>query len=586
MRKLRVLLLLLLTGLVATTDLAHGQPVAGYGVMLGENDQRRFNYFFLEGMNHLNAGNMSNAFSLFRHCLHINPDAPEAHYAMSKVYDAMNSDSSAVQHLARAAELALDNDTYQEDLASHYLATGNYDKATQVYEQYAERHHDRSDIYSLLARLYEHGENYEKMLRAVEQIERNEGVSEAITLEKMRAYDFMGKPKEALKSLRQLVGQHPNEVSYRVMLGNWYAQHDERAKALRIYNEALADEPDNNDLLSAIYDYYVQSDNDSLLAVYRDRLLINRDTQTQTKVRLIKLAMDMNELDGGDSTKMMQLFDRVIKVNPDDTDMHELKIGYMILKGMPNDSIDMALRQSLAKVPDDATLRAKLIEMLWDGDDKDGVIAESKLGTLYNPDELMFYYFLGLAHYQKGDDMSAYDALRQGVGVKDEKSNTGLVSDMYAIMGDILHGQGRAREAYAAYDSCLIWNADNVSALNNYAYYLSEGDSALDKAEQMSYKTIAAQPTNSTFLDTYAWILYKQERYAEALIYADQAVANDTDSVASSVILEHAGDIHLKTGDTQGALELWNRALGNAGDTEALLREKIKRYAKEEKQGK
>ncbi len=49
-----------------------------------------------------------------------------------------------------------------------------------------------------------------------------------------------------------------------------------------------------------------------------------------------------------------------------------------------------------------------------------------------------------------------------------------LVSDLYAVMGDILHKKSEEQEAFAAYDSCLQWKDDNVMALNNYAYYLSE----------------------------------------------------------------------------------------------------------------
>ena len=158
------------------------------------------------------------------------------------------------------------------------------------------------------------------------------------------------------------------------------------------------------------------------------------------------------------------------------------------------------------------------------------------------------------------------------------------MSDFYAMMGDILHDKGLKEEAFAAYDSCLQWKDDNVGALNNYAYYLSLENRDLHRAEQMSYKTVKAEPTNATYLDTYAWILYMQERYEEAKIYIDQAVANDTDSVQSSVILDHAGDVYEKIGDSDKALEYWERALAaDAEDAADEINEKILKYKKEEK---
>lgn len=160
-----------------------------------------------------------------------------------------------------------------------------------------------------------------------------------------------------------------------------------------------------------------------------------------------------------------------------------------------------------------------------------------------------------------------------------ENSNKEIVSDFYAIMGDILHEKKREAEAFAAYDSCLQWKPDNVGCLNNYAYYLSEQGKDLQKAEQMSYRTIKAEPDNSTFLDTYAWILFMQERYEESKIYIDQAV--EKDSTVSEVILEHAGDIHAKVGDMERALDYWQRAREKGADSKVLIRKiKLRKYLK------
>jgi tetratricopeptide (TPR) repeat protein len=97
----------------------------------------------------------------------------------------------------------------------------------------------------------------------------------------------------------------------------------------------------------------------------------------------------------------------------------------------------------------------------------------------------------------------------------------------------------------------------------------------LDKAEKMSFKTIKAEPTNSTYLDTYAWILFRQRRYSEALIYIDQALKSDTDTIVSGVVLEHAGDINASLGDEKKALTYWLQAQKNGGASE-LLGNKIK----------
>ena len=157
-----------------------------------------------------------------------------------------------------------------------------------------------------------------------------------------------------------------------------------------------------------------------------------------------------------------------------------------------------------------------------------------------------------------------------------------IVPDFDAIMGDLLHEKGDKQQAFAAYDSCLQWKPDNLGCLNNYAYYISESGGNLSKAEEMSYKTIKAEPKNATYLDTNARILFQQERYAEAKIYIDQTLQCDSDS--SAVIVEHAGDIYAKCGDIDKAVELWTEALKKSPDNDLLARKaRQRKYIKDNK---
>ena len=104
----------------------------------------------------------------------------------------------------------------------------------------------------------------------------------------------------------------------------------------------------------------------------------------------------------------------------------------------------------------------------------------------------------------------------------------------------------------------------------------------------MSYRAIKAEPKNATFLDTYAWILFKQGRYSEAKIYIDQTLQCDSDT--SAVLLEHAGDIYYQAGQRDQALSFWQQALTRTTEKEdpkddrkpILARKiKLKKYLKE-----
>ena len=252
------------------------------------------------------------------------------------------------------------------------------------------------------------------------------------------------------------------------------------------------------------------------------------------------------------------------------------------MKKMTKADINRVLEEVLKKAHDNAAARLQLIADAWEKKDFGRVVALCSAALQYNPDEMAFYYYQGVALSQQDKTDEALDTFKNGISVINEQSSPDIVSDFYSIMGDLLHEKGEKQQAFAAYDSCLQWKPDNLMCLNNYAYYLSESGGNLIKAEEMSYKTIKAEPQNATYLDTYAWILFRQERYAEAKIYINQTLQCDSDS--SAVIVEHAGDIYAKCGDIDKAVELWTAALKKSPNNELLARKtRQRKYIRDNK---
>ena len=544
----------------------------------------RYNYFFFEAMNQQNAGHYDAAFDLLNRCLDINPNAAEAWFYLSMYQGEFGHDSLALASMEKAARLRPDNATYQEQLAQHYLNARQYDKATAVYEQLAENFRQRSDVLQMLIRLYQQNKNYDGMIDVINRIEEIEGANEEITLSKMRVYEMKGDKKAAWNALKALSDKHPSDLNYRVMMGNWLMQNNRQKEAYKIFTDALKEEPDNGYVQASMYDYYRESGQDSLARKMMLDIIVSPKASTESKAIMMRQAIQENEQLGGDSTAILALYDKILQVNPKDSDMAEMRVAYMTLKQMPTDSINGAIRQLLAIAPENAGARLQLLGSYLRSKDWDSVIAICSEGSRYTPEEMAFYYYAGLAYYQKEEHEEALGSFQRGVAQVKENSNKELVSDLYYFMGDLYHQKGQENKAFVCYDSCLQWKDDHVPCLNNYAYYLSVKGQDLHRAELMSYKTVKEEPQNATYLDTYAWILFMQERYAEAKIYIDQAVACDTDSVQSSVIIEHAGDIYYKNGEPEKAISYWEKALESEPENRDLLERKIreKKYIKEE----
>lgn len=547
------------------------------GDTLDYNTKLRLRYFYEEAANQQALGKYDVAYELLQHCKNIAPDAAEVYFALSSYDRDLNSNAMAINDIKRAAELSPENSTYQEQLAMTYIATKDYPNAIKAYEKLYSSNPDRTDVLEILLSLYGQKKDYANMLATVDRMVSADGESEQTVLTRMHIYSLQGKKKEEFNTLKRFVDRYPNDMSYQVMMSNWLLQNGEKQKAFDILQKVQKTDPQNVQAKLSMIDYYHAENLDSIARKMEEGLLTNPHTSTDTKVSIIRSVIANNEASGGDSTKVLSLFRNILAGKQENADLAELYVAYLSLKKMPEDSIVGGLKRILEIAPDNKGARIELLRTLWGKIGNDEIIEISKPGVEYNPDEMAFYYFLGFAYIQKDDDDNAFDIFRKGVAQATDSSEPSLVSDMYSYIGDIYHQRGQIEEAYAAFDSCLQWKEDNVECMNNYAYFISVDGGDLSRAEQMSYKTIKAQPTNSLYLDTYAWVLFQEKRYAEAQIYIEQAVAND--STNSYVQLEHAGDIYIMLGETDKAIDYWRRAIQAGGDAKAIERKiRLKKY--------
>lgn len=533
----------------------------------------RYNYFFLEAIRQQEMGNFAAAFDLLRHARDINPNAPEVYYEIAGYYIDMQNGKAARYYFEKAAELAPDNPAYLEKLGQFYISQANYEQALAAYERLYANNKTREDVLQILYQLYGSQNNYKKMIEVIERMEMLLGSSEQLSLTKMQIFEQMGDKRKAQAELMRLVQKNPLDLNYRIMLGNWFFQNDKKKEAFKEYQAVLKEEPNNAAAQLSLLDYYRDAKNEKVVEELTQKLLESKKTEKETKMALLRqVIIDNQQSDAKDSLEVIKLFDRVLSYPQEDADIVMMKAAYLTLKNAPVDSVNKVYEQAIAIEPDNSRARIALIQNIWKEEQYDKVISISRPAQEYNPEEMIFYYFEGFALYMKKENDAALQTFKKGVAQIKPDSDPNIVSDFYAIMGDILHEKGLDKEAFEAYDSCLHWRPENLAALNNYAYYLSLSKNDLKKAEQMSYKTIKKEPANPTFLDTYAWILFLQERYEEANIYIDQAIKNDT--TPSGVLFEHAGDIYYHVGKTAEALASWQQAL-KLGDKSATLKKKI-----------
>ena len=541
---------------------------------LTSEQQRKYDYFFLEAMRLKEKKDYASAFGLLQHCLDIHPNAASALYEVSQYYMFLRQVPQGQEALEKAVANAPDNYWYSQGLASLYQQQNELDKAITLLEQMVVRFPAKQDPLFNLLDLYGRQEKYDKVISTLNRLEKHMGKNEQLSMEKFRIYLQMKDDKKAFQEIESLVQEYPMDMRYQVILGDVYLQNGKKQEAYDVYQKVLAAEPDNPMAIFSMASYYKQTGQEELYQQQLDTLLLNKKVTPDTKVGIMRQMIVENEQADKDSTQIIALFDRIMKQEQDDPQIPMLYAQYLLSKNMEAESVPV-LEQVVDLDPTNNAARMMLIGAAVKKEDYKQIIKVCEPGIEATPDALEFYYYLAVAYNQAEKPDSVISICKRALEHKTADGKKEIVSELYSIMGDMYHTQKQMKEAYAAYDSALVYNPSNIGALNNYAYYLSVERRDLDKAEEMSYKTVKAEPNNATYLDTYAWILFEKGNYAEARIYIDNAMKSEGGD-KSDVIVEHCGDIYYMTGDVDGALTYWKKAL-EMGSESKTLKQKIEK---------
>ena len=541
---------------------------------LTPEQQRKYDYFFLEAMRLKEKKDYASAFGLLQHCLDIHPNAASALYEVSQYYMFLRQVPQGQEALEKAVANAPDNYWYSQGLASLYQQQNELDKAVTLLEQMVVRFPAKQDPLFNLLDLYGRQEKYDEVISTLNRLEKRMGKNEQLSMEKFRIYLQMKDDKKAFQEIESLVQEYPMEMRYQVILGDVYLQNGKKQEAYDVYQKVLAAEPDNPMAIFSMASYYKQTGQEELYQQQLDTLLLNKKVTPDTKVGVMRQMIVENEQADKDSTQIIALFDRIMKQEQDDPQIPMLYAQYLLSKKMESESVPV-LEQVVDLDPTNKAARMMLIGAAAKKEDYKQIIKVCEPGIEATPDALEFYYYLAIAYNQAEKPDSVISICTRALEHKTADGKKEIVSEFYSILGDMYHTQKQMKEAYAAYDSALVYNPSNIGALNNYAYYLSVERRDLDKAEEMSYKTVKAEPNNATYLDTYAWILFEKGNYAEARIYIDNAMKSEGGD-KSDVIVEHCGDIYYMTGDVDGALTYWKKAL-EMGSESKTLKQKIEK---------
>lgn len=572
--------LLLVLSLIALSGFA--QTVHTEGKDTTESQATKYNRFFLEAMMQREKGDGAAAFELFRHCIDIDSTRAEAYFFLSQCYDDLKENKLSLSYMEKATKLEPTNQTFIETLAGAYINNRQYADAIKAIEKVLEMDKERDDLIQILIQLHEEEGELEKAISCIHRLEELNGKSERLSYFKANLYIRSGNKDAAIEEMKQLAERYPNDLYYRCFYGDMLANCNELDKSMAIFQEILQEDSVNERAMLSMRNVYTLQDKQELADSITKHLLFMPSTSDEIRCSMMVDMIRKYESDS-DSCQIPLLIQQVLPLCPENTEMYLICATYYQRYEFPRDTIKPLIQEALRLSPDNTAARLNLIAYAWEENNMHEVINLCHEARQYVPDNISFYYYEGVAYYRDNEDDKALATLQLGADLINEETDRTTVANIYEIMGELYHKKGMFAQSYAAYDSCLQIKPEDSSCLNNYAYYLCiDGSDNLDKAEKMSRKSIELDAKNPNNLDTYAWILFSQGKYAEARIYIEQAL--QCDSTESSLLFEHAGDIFFKCNLVEQAVEYWKKSAEKAdsADNKTLFRKikKRKYYAK------
>ncbi len=511
----------------------------------------KFDYLFQEAERQKLARNYAEAIELFDYCRKLEPTSGVVLYELADLYRYVGNDSLSIGMLEEACRLYPDNDWYKNLLVSLYVEHHRNEEALKHVEEMAQRWPEKGEVLMMLLDLYGQKQDYEQMVKVLDKIEVKEGKSEMLSMEKFRLFLQMKDEARAFEEMERLAGEYPNDLRYQVVIGDLYLDAGRKEEALAQFKAVEEKDQENGALLLSMANYYKGEGEDSLYHAYMRRLLTSKDVDDATRVRMMGVMVHENLAAGSDSVAVMRLFDEVLSQSPEQAELLELKVRYMVTKRMPRTLIKPDLWRILEMDPENNMARQELLSYAIEENDTVGVVNVCKPAVDYKTEAPVFYYYLGVAYFQQDKLEQAVEAFRGGLGHVEQEGGSNrlkLYTNMYALLGDIYHKLGQDEQAFLAYDSCLVYTKDDAMVLNNYAYYLSLKKKDLSRAEEMSRRANELEQNNGTYMDTYAWVLYQLKRYEEAGVWMDKAVEQmekDGEEMSDDV-LEHIQKINKK----------------------------------------
>ena len=553
----------------------HGGPG---GKVLSPQEREATEALFIEGVKFLELDEPNRAHEKLVKAWQIDPTNAAVNYKLAETSARLKQLPEALAYAKAAIRLDNKNPYYYLLLAQLYSGLQQYEDAAEVYVGLLREVPNTEQYLFALADLYITTNRFDQALQTLDKAEKHFGVVEETALKKQQIYLRRHDVPHAVEEGEKLIRANPEEPRYLLNQAALYASNNETDKALEQVSRVLRLSPEHPQALLLRADLrrarndVAGSEEDVRRAFHSPELDI--DSRVRILVDFIKRLPPAEGVTKPDPEQerarqtALELAALTIQANPEEAKAYAVAGDLQTLSGLKKEaraSYLQAVRRDNSKFK----IWQQIVLLDAELDQPDSLLRHSDRALALFPNQPLLWFYNGTALLFKKDYTKAARSLEYGRKLVTDEPE--LRRQFDEQLGDVYEYLKQYDKSAAAYEAVLAAEPDNARVLNNYSYYLSVRGQQLDKARTMSEKLVKLFPTNGTYLDTHAWVLYKLGEYDPAREFLERALKDRQDPD----ILEHYGDVLWKLGRREEAVLNWQRSRELQREPSETLERKI-----------
>jgi len=552
----------------ADKALATAKKNAPAAPILSERDREVSESLFVDGVKYVMLEDYPKALDRLGKAYAFNPTNAALNYKLAEASLLSGNLRDATNYGSAAVRLDPKNAYYYLLLAQAQATQKQYDAATRTYAALVKEVPNSGGYLFNLSDLYLAQGKLPEALATLAQAEQQFGPSDEVSFKKQQIYLKQNKLDLALAEGNKLVTANPDQPRYVLAQAQMYAANDHLPDAIRLAQQALKLDPGSAGAHLLLADAYRQQKqieaSEKELRLAFDSPAFDIDNAVRILASYIKQlpnpALDQLALDLAAAT---------VRTHPKEAKAHALNGDVQTLTGHKREARNAYLR---ALKYDNSRYQVWQQAVLLDAElgQTDSLLIHSERALELFPNQASMWFFNGTGLLMKKQPQQAVASLEHGRKLATDTPE--LLAQFDSQLGDAYHALKNYEKSDAAYDAALAIDANNWAVLNNYSYYLSLRGQKLDKAKEMAGRVVKEFPASDTYLDTYAWVLYKQKNYVGARTALETALKTTKDAS----VIEHYGDVLYQLGEKEPALAAWLRARKVGGGASEFLDRKIR----------